>query len=283
MRVAPVLKGYHPVVYPTVPKKYDGSQPVDENLIITPRYEKYLLHNPDVLMDRIMFLRVMAELTHKPRDRSRSFSASSAGYCLRRQELAFTGQQQNQVADPRGIRIFNNGTFVHLRWQIGLLGAEIIDDIEYKVTSSKLRARANLDGLGKALGGRWDGADFVWEHKGRMSFVWSKQDRAGVPDEKTRKQTDMQLLLTGFDLAAVTNENKDTQEISEFVLERDESRISEARKELKALNRAVDRQVLHPMLAECVKQNKSGEFYKCPFGTPGGACVNSGSWPARTR
>lgn len=281
MKVSPVVKGYRPGMY-GVPD-FSSAALDDDSLIVTPLYEDYLLHHPDILADPNIFRKVMREITKKPRDRSRSFSASAAGYCLRRQELAFTGQKQNPNLDPRGIRIFNNGTFVHLRWQIGLLSAGIIDDIEYTVTMPKLRARANLDGLGTARRGRWDGADFTWEHKGRMSFPFAAQARAGTPDEKTRKQKAMQMLLTGFDVGVVTNENKDTQEITEFVIERDDEEIADARKELVELNRAIDTQKLHPMLPECVKQNKTGEFFKCPFGGIGGACINSGSWPRSTR
>jgi hypothetical protein len=279
MRVSPVIKGYKPGGF----QKYRESVQDSDDLIVTPLYDEYLLRHPDVLANPEVFLKVMEEVTKPPRDRSRSFSASAAGYCLRRQELAFLGQPQNQPSDPRGVRIFNNGTFVHLRWQIGLLSAGIIDDIEYKVTAPRLRARASLDGLGKAQRGRYSGQDFVWEHKGRMSFAYAAQDRSGTPDPKTRKQLAMQMLLSGFDLGVVTNENKDNQEVSEFVIERNLEEVMEARRELEELNAAVDKQRLHPMLPECVKQNKSGEFFKCPFGGIGGACVNSGTWPRSTK
>jgi len=277
VKVSPVIKGYraHKYAYDLI-----GTDP--DSVIVSAAYDEYLLKNPDVVARPEIFEKVMREILNKPRDRSRSFSASSAGYCMRRQELAFLGQRQKPNLEPRGIRIFNNGTFVHLRWQIGLLSAGIIDDIEFLVTMPKLRARASLDGLGTAVGGRWGGADFGWEHKGRMSFSWAAQDRAGAPDVKTGKQVDMQMLLTGFDVWSVTNENKDTQEVSEFVIQRDESRIKDARNELVELNAAIDKQRLHPMLPECVKQNKTGEFFKCPFGGVGGACINSGSWPNRT-
>lgn len=277
MKVSPIVKGYKPGGY----QKYNIAVVDSDDLIVSPLYDEYLLRNPDVFADAETFERVMRETTKKPRDRSGSFSASSAGHCMRRQELAFTGQKQKPNLDPRGIRIFNNGTFGHLRWQIGLLSGKIIDDIEYLATMPKLRARASLDGLGTVQRGRWDGADFGWEHKGRMSYPWLSQDRAGTPDQKTRRQVSMQMLISGFEVWSVTNENKDTQEVSEFVIERNDEELREARNELVELNRAVDLQRMHPMLPECVKQNKTGEFFKCPFGGVGGACINSGSWPRK--
>jgi hypothetical protein len=264
-------------------QKYLGTSRNPEDLIVKPVYEQYLVKHPEMTANRSVFRRVMEEMTKKPRDRRRSFSASSAGYCLRRQELAFLGQRKNPISEPRLIRIFNNGTMVHLRWQIGLLGAGIVSDIEHTVYMERYRARANLDGLGVALRGTYKGSEFVWEHKGRMSFSYAQQAKAGSPDAKTRKQVAMQMLLSGFELGSVTNENKDTQDIEEFVIERNIDEIRDAKSELVQLNDAIDKEKLHPMLPECIKQNKTGEFWDCPFGGPGGSCISSGTWPRRIR
>jgi hypothetical protein len=111
-----------------------------------------------------------------------------------------------------------------------------------------------------------------------MSFSFNAQEKNGTPDEKTRKQVAMQMYLTGYDLAVVTNENKDTQHTSEFVIERNEKEVGEAKAELIELKTAIEKQRLHPMLRECVKQNLTGEFYKCPFGGPAGVCIHTGNW-----
>jgi hypothetical protein len=266
--------GYH---FQDPPVKFQKSQRSVDHLIVTPGYEEYLLECPEVTADPEIFSRVMKELLVPQRDRSRSFSASAAGSCLRRQELGFLGAPPLRNNSPRGIRIFNNGTFVHLRWQIGLLAAGILDDIEYTVQRGI--TRATMDGIGVARRGVYKGMRFGWEMKSAMSFSWSSQERNGTPAAKVRKQVAMQMYETGYDVWSVTNENKDTQEISEFIIERDESEISDAKKELKDLQRAIEIQRLHPQLPECVKQNKTGEFYKCPFGTPQGVCVSAGNWP----
>lgn len=248
-------------------------------LIVSPLYDEYLLQNPDTHYDMEIVAKVMAELVKQPRDRRRSFSASQAGYCLRRQELAFLGAGKPGLSDPRGIRIFNNGTFVHLRWQLGLLAARIVTGVEVATDLNDGMFRATLDGVGRARIGRYKGQRFLWEHKGRMSFSYAAQVRNRTPDAKTRKQVAMQMLLTGYDVASVTNENKDTQEVTEFVIERNDEEIEDASKELVELSSAIDKQRLHPMLPECVKQNVTGEFYKCPFGGPAGVCTSTGSWP----
>lgn len=276
-----VTRGYKPRVYQPKAQRFSAALRNQDNLIVTPGYDEYLIKNPEVTANPEVFSYVMRQITIPPRDRRRSFSASQAGTCLRRQELAFLGAPRRPMIDPQGIRIFQNGTFGHLRWQIGLLSAGIIDGIEVTVKSGDELARANLDGMGVALRGHYKGAKFGWEHKGRMSFAFDAQERAGTPDGGTRKQVAMQMLLTGYDVWSVTNEHKDKQIHGEFIIERNEEEIDEVRQDLKALREAVDRKRLHPMLPECVKRNSSGEYYKCPFGTDLGSCVASGSWPSK--
>lgn len=278
MRTA-VTRGYKPRVYHPKQQKFSAVMRDPEYLIVTPGYDEYLVKNPEITANPTVFKYVMRQITIPPRNRSKSFSASQAGTCLRRQELAFIGVPQRPTFDPRGIRIFQNGTFVHLRWQVGLLSAKIIDGIEVTVKSGDELARATLDGIGVVQRGHYKGAKFGWEHKGRMSFSFDAQERAGSPDDKTRKQVAMQMLLSGYDVWSVTNEHKDKQLHSEFVIERDEKEIDEIRSDIKELKAAVEKKRLHPMLPECIKRNSTGEYYNCPFGTDLGSCVSSGNWP----
>lgn len=274
-----VTRGYKPRVYQPKMQRFSAARRNPDDLIVTPAYDEYLINNPEITADPKVFMYVMRQVTIPPRDRRRSFSASQAGYCLRRQELAFLGVPRRPMIDPRGIRIFQNGTFVHLRWQIGLLIAEILHGIEVTVKSGDELARATMDGIGVVKRGRYKGAKFGWEHKGRMSFSFDHQEKAGTPDEKTRKQVAMQMLLTGYDVWSVTNENKDNQNHGEFIIERNENEIDEVRQDIRELKKAVERKRLHPMLPECIKRNSTGEYYQCPFGTDLGSCVASGNWP----
>lgn len=274
-----VTRGYNPRVYKPKQQQFSASFRDPERLIVTPAYEEHLIRNPEITADPKVFDYVMRQVTKPPRDRRRSFSASQAGYCLRRQELAFLGAKKRPTVDPRGIRIFQNGTFGHLRWQIGLLSAKIIDGIEVTVKSGDELSRSTIDGIGVALDGYYKGAKFGWEHKGRMSYAFKSQEDAGTPDEHTRKQVSMQMWHSGYDVWSVTNENKDTQHVGEFVIERDEKEIDEVRQDVREMTKAVEKRRLHPMLPECIKRNSTGEYYKCPYGTDLGSCVASGSWP----
>lgn len=277
MRVAAV-KGYDPM---RVQSAYAAGIQNPEELIVMPRYDRYLATHSDAYFSPLIGDRINELLTTKPRDRRHSFSASSAGLCMRRQELAFIGARKIPMTDPKGARIFLNGTFVHLRWQATLLDAGIVDGVEITVKHSSLPARAALDGVGEVRGGRWDGLNFGLELKGRNSFAFRSQVAKGSPDEKTQDQVAFQHWLTGFEVITVVNECKDTQQVSEFPIAYDGVRVARVRREVEEMVSAVEQKRLHPMLPECVRQNRTGEFFKCPFGTPGGACVNSGSWPTK--
>lgn len=247
-----------------------------EDLIVTPPYEEWLDRNPEGTIDPNVAA-LMAQFMSTPdRDRSGSFSASQAGYCLRRQELAFLGVQPPGVHDTHTVRIFNNGKWLHLKWQAELLTAGIIDVAELTVKRPKLKARCTLDGVGVAANGRYTNYDFGLEIKGRNDYTYGDQVK-NDPDEKTRRQVDMQFLLGGFDVMVILNENKNNQSFHEWVFYRDDERVDEAEMELRDLSRAIDKGRLHPMLDECKLQ--TGEFNKCPFGGAGGPCQMSGRWP----
>lgn len=276
-------KGYQKGA-PLPPQKFEQTEQDDDSLIVKPLYEEWLLENPEPTMSAEVFDRVMRLLLVPQRDRSGSFSASAAGYCKRRQELTFLGMPKVQVDTPRGIRIFQNGTYVHLRTQVALLSAGIISDIEHTVISdfNGQSVRATLDGIGVARRGVYQGLRYSLEIKGAMTYSYASQERSETPLEKTRKQVAMQMFLLGYEVSSVLNENKDTQELREFVIERNAEEIRDAKKELKELTSAINRQKLHPMLPECIKGNKTGEYFKCPYGTDDGVCANTRNWPRRS-
>jgi hypothetical protein len=249
-----------------------------DDLIITNAYEEWLDRNPDGTITPEAAAVVAAQMVKPDRDRSGSFSASQAGTCFRRQELSFLGVPKVGVTGEKLRRIFNNGRWVHLKWQAQLLSAGIIDAIEVDVKSPKLKARCTLDGMGVATRGRYQGQDFGLEIKGRNDYTYMQQAK-GEPDESTRRQVDFQFLMTGFDVKVILNENKNDQTYKEWVIYRDEGRVHDARIELQELSRAIDKQRLHPMIPECRRQE--GEFDKCQFGGNGGPCMMAGTWPSR--
>lgn len=249
-----------------------------DDLILSPHLEQ-LLPTWDGTISAEVADRLARIMSTKPRDRSYAFSASQAGYCHRRQELAFLGMPVTvESISPQLRQIFMNGTWVHLRWQAMLMTFGLLDNIEVTIKNPRNKARCSMDGEGTAWTGMYGGREFGFELKGRNDFEFNNQITKG-PDEKTRRQVDFEFLLSGLDLFVIMNENKNNQGWKEWVIVRDEDRIAEAKKELDALNKDIDNTTLAPMLPECVKQIKDGEFFSCPFGGVTGVCVASGSWP----
>lgn len=249
---------------------------LNEDLIVTPQYEAFLMKNPNLTVPPRIAKQLAKLMSTPQRDRRYSWSASSAGYCKRRQELAFLGAEAPRTITPQLQAIFYNGTWTHLRWQAVLLTAGILDAIEVTVKKPSLAARATLDGMGIAKQGRYKGETFGWELKGRNEFDYNKQLVQGV-DDKTRRQVNFQLLMSGLDVWSIINENKNNQDFNEWVIYRDEALVADCEQEVRSLNSAIERKRLHPMLPEC--KRREAEFHRCPFGGLGGACVMSGTWP----
>jgi len=248
-----------------------------DHLIVKPPYEQFLTVW-DETYPRHVVKRISEVLATPQRDRRYSWSASGSGTCMRRQEFSFIGMPTVVDYHPQQRRIFLNGTWVHLRNQATLMSAGILDNIEVTVKRKSMRARCTMDGMGVVKQGRYEGADFGFELKSTNDFAYNNQMIKGAAD-KTRKQVDFSFWLTGFDLFTIINENKNNQDINEWVIVRDEERVAEVAADVRELNKAIDYEHLHSKLPECQKKLKSGEFYKCPYGGDGGVCDSIGSWP----
>lgn len=250
-----------------------------DDLIITPLLSEFL-NKWDGDMSEKAAKWLYKNMTMRSRNRAASWSASGAGKCLRRQELAFLGMPVIGSADAHLQMIFFNGTWLHHKWQAILLTAGLIDSIESTFKKRSTRTRCTMDGNGTAKMGRYEGREFGLELKGRNDFQYNKQTLLGI-DDQTRAQVDFSFMMTGLDLWVVINEDKNNQQIKEWVFSRDDNRVNDMRLQVKDLNRAIDNQSLHPMIPECKLQTRNGEFFKCPFGGKGGACISSGKWPSR--
>lgn len=253
------------------------------DLIVSPQYNRYLLRNPECFPVRPdIAQRIYDLITTPPRNRSRSFSSSSAGTCHRRQVFDFLGVTTGKdvAVEPQLARIFANGTWSHMRTQVALLQAGILDNIEVSLTWPKKRARGSVDGVGTVPGDhpklQWRDKEFLLEFKTANPFGYRNTVNEGPG--KYRKQAARYALMGGYELIVIIVEDKANQELTEWVLEPTASELSEQRQELDDLNAAVDTKTLPPMLPECAKQ--TGEvFRKCPYGGKGGTCVRAGAWP----
>jgi hypothetical protein len=252
------------------------------DLIITPNLNKWLvIHGDDPLPDWVAKL-IYKQLTTKPRDRSASFSASSAGSCYRAQELQFLGIPQVGVIDARLSNIFKDGHWRHLRWQAMGLMSGFLDRMEAPLTWRNMLSRGTMDGVGTVPDDHprtaWRGMEYGFELKGVNSWGY----RAAVKKDKATKiahkrQVARYFLMSGLDMFVTVYENKDTQEWFEWVEVPNKKYMDEQAAELDELVEAVKTKQLHDMLPQC--KIRRGEFEDCPWGTSHGPCIRAGNWP----
>src|SRR6185369_3870583 len=257
---------------------------MDSGKIVTPRYLKFLAEHGDDPYPPWVVDVIAEQLKKTPRDRSGTFSAASAGACLRAQELEYLGAGPTDLTgevSPGLMAIFKDGKWRHLKWQADLLAAGIIEEIEYSAPWRSKRAVGTLDGLGVVPDthgvGSWRGELFGAELKGVNAWQYPKLVSAPYPKEDHMRQVHRYFVLTGVRLFSVIYENKSTQNFHERVVRPIPRLLDESRQELEELNRAVERKELHRILAPC--RHRSGKQWEgCKFSGEDGPCESAGTW-----
>lgn len=258
-------------------------QAKDPDLILTPMLNDWLMQHSDDAIDPAIMDRVMGVMTVPPRVRSGSFSASSAGQCLRAQEFQYLGKPKKPNY-PWLRNIFQDGHFRHRRWQINLLSAGLLEEIEYPLAWPKYNSKGSADGKGyiwwDTANPKYKGKEFIWEHKGVGYRVWEKHTAPGKPIYKHIQQVHRYMLVSGIHLAIITYEDKEVagnDGWKEFVIEADPELLKESAKELKELKNASDTQTLHPILPKCTLRTGT-EYLNCDFSGKDGVCLNTTLW-----
>lgn len=260
----------------------------DSDLIVTPRLDEWLARNGNIEPSKEVIQRVIwPELGTPQRDRTMTFSASSRGACPRAQVFYFTPVKAIPPLNPDLHAIFHDGTFRHMRWQMWLLEAGVLDDVEVFVKHDPLWLTGTIDGVGTIpydLGSRMVPAEepvpdtFGWELKGcnsrKFRFVLDEG-----PDLAHLLQVHAYFhARPDIDFWSLCYENKDTQEWKEFVVSRDQRLMDQVEQEIYDLQGYVLNEKLPVVLDECKK--KQGKFKTCPFAH---ACLSTTEWPSKTR
>lgn len=217
---------------------------------ITPRYLEFVQHQRDLAAERDALVQIM---TRPPRVRTDTFSASGAGRCLRERQLAYLGYRQAK-RDERSMNIFANGDYVHLRYQVAGLVGGWLEEAEVAVSVPGKRLTGTMDGKLVINAGM--------EIKSINSRGFSVVNSYGVKDDH-KEQVHSYMYASGLDTFYVLYENKDTNTIREFRVDRDERIIAKVEQDLIVLNEATDAQELVPMLPECTREE--GRFGSCPY------------------
>jgi hypothetical protein len=253
------------------------------NTIITSDYRRWLRkHHDDPYPDWVVEL-IRAELAKGGRDRSGSFSGSSAGSCMRAQEFEFLGVSppMERQADTDLISIYDDGRWRHLRWQANLLTSRILSRIEFPLDWPAKRSKGSMDGLGVVKADHanvaWRGLNFGFELKGMNGFQYPRAVKEPLPTPKHMQQIGRYFLSSGVDLFVCIYECKLTQKFHEWVITPDMVDMVEQQQEIDELNAAVDRQQIHPQLKTCAA--RQGPYWAaCGYAGKGGVCETWRDW-----
>jgi hypothetical protein len=115
-------------------------------LAITPRHERWLAQNPNATYSDDAKAFLAEELGKPQRDRTKSFSASGAGTCMRKRQFEFLGLPRRPFRTSL-IQVFHNGTYVHLRWQAAGLTEGWLKQAEVPVEAPHRLLKGTMDGV----------------------------------------------------------------------------------------------------------------------------------------
>lgn len=217
---------------------------------IRSRYNGYIAGERDVKAEQEHATRLLGI---PERDRTKSWAASGAGKCLRQRQFAFLGMPGKRP-DYHSLNIFLNGTWVHIRHQVVGLTAGYLRDAEVPLEHEG----ANLRGTADAV----DDTGALVEYKSINQNGFMQVRQFGVKADH-KLQVHSYMLAGDFQGARVVYENKNTNDLMEFYVERDERLIADIQDDLENLNLATENKYLLPMLEECTK--KEGQYRWCPF------------------
>jgi hypothetical protein len=217
---------------------------------IIPRYEEYLRHR-DMKAEAKYAKKI---LTRPERDRTIQWSASAQGTCLRAQQFTKHGTQKKRI-DLKSLNIFANGEYMHLRHQVFGLAGGYLADVEVAVENTELCLAGTLDGVSI------EGEGVEW--KSINTYGFSSVGSFGPKQEHLFQVNAYMLMKPEIKAFRILYEDKNTNDLKEFRVERDEVIIDKILTDLDALNRAEEEKTMLPILREC--KNLEGRYRWCPY------------------
>jgi len=225
-------------------------------LVVSPHHDLWMKNNgnPNYSSEAIKFGTAQLRAQAVPRDRSGTYSASSLNSCRRRQQFTFLGMPELPPT-ARTAAIFQNGTFMHIRWQMAGLTEGWLREAEVPLPQNSMRLNGTRDGIAH------DGS--VVEFKSIHTNGFSQVNSFG-PKEDHLDQVGTYVAASGAEKAVVIYEDKNTQEYKEFVVPAEELPIEEITERAEELWAHTLAEQLYEPLSSCIE--KEGYRYNnCPF------------------
>ncbi|MCS7134452.1 MAG: CRISPR-associated protein Cas4 [Candidatus Pacearchaeota archaeon] len=161
------------------------------------------------------------------------FYVSDAGKCPRAVWFSLKGYPKKEL-DARTLRVLEHGDYTHMRIIGALFSLGLVNAVEVEIPNNDLvhgRADAIISIKGEP---------YVVEIKSVNSAKFKKEK----PDPAHVKQLQLYLYFFKMKKGILIYENKDTQELKEFVLDYDEETVREVFSEFNKLKELLEKNVI---------------------------------------
>lgn len=179
-----------------------------------------------------------------------TFYVTDAGKCQRAIWFSLKGYPKKEP-DARVTRVLEYGNHTHIRLLGALFSLGLVSAVEIEIPENDLvhgRADAILSIKGEP---------YVLEIKSVNSSKFKK----GLPDSSHIKQLQLYLYFFGIKKGILLYENKDTQDLKEFVIDYDEKIVKEVFSEFNRLKELIEKDII----PEKPKEIEDWQCDYCPY------------------
>ena len=227
---------------------------VADDLVISRRHEEWLANGEPGMYNQRAIDFAQSQLGKVDRKRQGTISASSLGECERYQQFVYIGMPRLPM-DAKSMAKVQNGSFMHLRWQMEGLTEGWLRHAEVAVKSDAYHLMGTMDGI------NYDGS--ILELKSINSNGFSRVSTFG-PLIPHLYQMATYMLCSGEEKGVFIYENKDTQEYTEIVVDPDDLPMTEMLMKAETMWKATQAEVLSEPLSDCMDK-KGWKYNSCPF------------------
>ena len=227
--------------------------------IITQSFNQYLSTQDesgfvDPTNTRVMGIAVQL-LARKPSgSRSGAFHPSGIHRCPREQVFSYLGVPSNERVNPGLQHVFNDGHWRHIRWQLALLQAGLLTDVEVGIRDKSLNLAGHLDGEYHDK--------YTFELKGVHPMQFQNYVREPKPEHLD--QVELYFVMTGYDLGVLIAEDKGSNGWHEIVVRPEPNRRKRLLGLVNFLNDCLANRILPQPLDEC-RARKGSTYRDCQF------------------
>lgn len=238
------------------------------DLVISSRYDQWMKANANPRYSPSALAFFHSQITALPRNRAGTISSSSMASCSRKQMFTFLGMPELPPT-PKLAAIFQNGQFMHLRWQMAGLTEGFLTKAEVSVPANRFNLSGTIDAIA------CDGS--ITEFKSINSNGFREVQTFG-PKQAHQYQLATYMLSTSVEVGRFIYENKDTQEYVEIPFTVSEEMSAEIELRADGLWDMVAERNLPEPLSKCIDR-EGYEYQGCPFRD---RCLGIQNWKGAT-